>query len=111
MLDQLDARPGHRVLEIGAGTGYNAALLAELVSDVRRVGDAKVAQPRGLLGEVVLGRSALCMSAIRLETVDKADERDNGCCNSEEGVQVPLDTRFARLNAHGAGTGAFDGCG
>ena len=31
MLQQLDARPGHRVLEIGAGTGYNAALLGQLV--------------------------------------------------------------------------------
>jgi protein-L-isoaspartate(D-aspartate) O-methyltransferase len=31
MLDQLDLAPGHRVLEIGAGTGYNAALLAHLV--------------------------------------------------------------------------------
>ncbi|MEU5733185.1 methyltransferase domain-containing protein [Streptomyces antimycoticus] len=29
MLAELDLRPGHRVLEIGAGTGYNAALLAE----------------------------------------------------------------------------------
>jgi protein-L-isoaspartate(D-aspartate) O-methyltransferase len=30
MLGQLDVRPGMRVLEIGAGTGYNAALLAHL---------------------------------------------------------------------------------
>ncbi|MGA8115648.1 MAG: methyltransferase, FxLD system [Actinocatenispora sp.] len=30
MLDQLDVQPGDRILEIGAGTGYNAALLAEL---------------------------------------------------------------------------------
>lgn len=33
MLEQLDLRPSQRVLEIGAGTGYNAALLAELVGD------------------------------------------------------------------------------
>lgn len=31
MLEQLDAGPGHHVLEIGAATGINAALLAELV--------------------------------------------------------------------------------
>lgn len=31
MLKQLDVRPGMRVLEIGAGTGYNAALLRYLV--------------------------------------------------------------------------------
>jgi protein-L-isoaspartate(D-aspartate) O-methyltransferase len=30
MLEQLGARPGDRILEIGAGTGYNAACLAEL---------------------------------------------------------------------------------
>ncbi len=33
MLESLDLRPGMRVLEIGAGTGYNAALMAELAQD------------------------------------------------------------------------------
>ena len=31
MLDQLDLAPGQRVLEIGAGTGYNAALISHVV--------------------------------------------------------------------------------
>ena len=31
MLEQLDLQPGHRVMEIGAGTGYNAVLMAHLV--------------------------------------------------------------------------------
>ncbi len=31
MLDQLDLAPGHRVLEIGAGTGYNAALIRHII--------------------------------------------------------------------------------
>ncbi|WP_261718826.1 methyltransferase, FxLD system [Streptomyces sp. FZ201] len=33
MLDQLEAQPGERILELGAGTGYNAGLLAHLVSE------------------------------------------------------------------------------
>ncbi|GAA3168684.1 methyltransferase, FxLD system [Nonomuraea salmonea] len=43
MLEQLDVQPGHGILEIGAGTGYNAALLAEL------------AGPRGQVTTVDIG--------------------------------------------------------
>lgn len=37
MLEELRLAPGHRVLEIGAGTGYNAALLGLLVGPRGRV--------------------------------------------------------------------------
>ena len=37
MLEQLDLQPGHNVLEIGAGTGYNAALMAHVVGEQGRV--------------------------------------------------------------------------
>lgn len=37
MLEQLDVQPGHHVLEIGAGTGYNAALLGHLTGGKGRV--------------------------------------------------------------------------
>jgi protein-L-isoaspartate(D-aspartate) O-methyltransferase len=37
MLELLDLRPGQRVLEIGAGTGYNAALMARLVGESGQV--------------------------------------------------------------------------
>ncbi len=37
MLRQLRLQPGHNVLEIGAGTGYNAALMQHLVGDEGKV--------------------------------------------------------------------------
>jgi protein-L-isoaspartate(D-aspartate) O-methyltransferase len=37
MLEQLEVGPGDRVLEIGAGTGYNAAVMAELGAAVTTV--------------------------------------------------------------------------
>lgn len=37
MLEQLALRPGLRVLEIGAGTGYNAALMAHIVGESGQV--------------------------------------------------------------------------
>lgn len=37
MLEQLGLRRGHRVLEVGAGTGYNAALMAHVVGPTGQV--------------------------------------------------------------------------
>jgi protein-L-isoaspartate O-methyltransferase len=45
MLDLLDVGPGDRVLEIGTGTGYNAALLCALVGDDRAVTSVEIDPP------------------------------------------------------------------
>jgi protein-L-isoaspartate(D-aspartate) O-methyltransferase len=37
MLEQLDAQPGHCVMEAGAGTGYNAAIIGAIVGETGRV--------------------------------------------------------------------------
>jgi protein-L-isoaspartate(D-aspartate) O-methyltransferase len=37
MLEQLSLEPGHRVLEIGAGTGFNAAVMAQIVGETGNV--------------------------------------------------------------------------
>lgn len=37
MLDRLDLMPGHRVLEVGTGSGYNAALLSKIVGPKGRI--------------------------------------------------------------------------
>ena len=44
MTQALDPRPGHRVLEIGTGSGYQAAVLAELVKEVFSI---EIVEPLG----------------------------------------------------------------
>lgn len=70
MLAALDAHPGHRVLEIGTGTGYNAALLAHRLGaaqvtsvevDAAVAGQARAALAAAGYGDVcaVVGDGAL----------------------------------------------------
>lgn len=61
MLRQLDLEPGHRVLEIGAGTGYNAALMARMVGETGKIttvdiDDDTAARARERLTEAGFGR-------------------------------------------------------
>ncbi len=64
MLELLDLRPGLRVLEIGTGTGYNVALLAEIVGDPSLVtsvdiDDGLVAEARARLDHLGYGDAHL----------------------------------------------------
>ena len=44
MLEQLDLKPGQKVLEIGTGPGYNAALMAHIVGETGQVVTVEIDQ-------------------------------------------------------------------
>jgi protein-L-isoaspartate(D-aspartate) O-methyltransferase len=90
MLDQLDAQPGERLLELGAGTGYNAALLAHLVGDSGHVTTLDVDD------DLVAGARAH-LAAAGLTNVE-AMTRD-GALGYAEGA--PYDRIIATVGAHG----------
>ena len=71
MLDMLGVEPGHRVLEAGAGTGYNAGLLAVLAGERGRVVSVDVDD------NLVTGaRTALDVAGIRNVRVVLGDGAD-----------------------------------
>ena len=78
MLEQLQPRPGERMLEVGAGTGYNAAILARLVGEQGHVStlevDVEVAdQARRHLASFGLGEASKSgYSAVETKAVDGA---------------------------------------
>ncbi|MEV6012607.1 methyltransferase, FxLD system, partial [Streptomyces sp. NPDC051976] len=90
MLDQLEAQPGDRILELGAGTGYNAALLAHLVGESGHVTTLDVDD------DLVEGARAH-LAAAGFTNV-KAQTRD-GALGHAEGA--PYDRIIATVGAHG----------
>jgi protein-L-isoaspartate(D-aspartate) O-methyltransferase len=53
MTEQLHPKPSDRVLEIGTGSGYQAAILAELVAEVYTI---EIAEPLARNAEATLAR-------------------------------------------------------
>ncbi|MBC7287833.1 MAG: protein-L-isoaspartate O-methyltransferase, partial [Armatimonadetes bacterium] len=53
MLEMLDVGPDHKVLEVGAGSGYQAALLAELAREVYAI---EIIEPLAYRAEQTLKR-------------------------------------------------------
>ncbi|MFF7192843.1 methyltransferase, FxLD system [Streptomyces sp. NPDC008079] len=90
MLDQLDARPGERILELGAGTGYNAALLAHLVGEKGHVTTIDVDD------DLVEGARAHLVTA-GFSNVE-ALTRDGAVGNA---AGAPYDRIIATVGAHG----------
>ncbi|MFF3558118.1 methyltransferase, FxLD system [Streptomyces tsukubensis] len=90
MLDQLDVRSGDRVLELGAGSGYNAALLAHLVGEAGHVTTLDVDD------DLVEGARAH-LTAAGITNVE-AVTRD-GALGYAEGA--PYDRIIATVGAHG----------
>ncbi|MEU7020220.1 methyltransferase, FxLD system [Streptomyces sp. NPDC046203] len=90
MLEQLGVEPGHRVLEIGAGTGYNAGLLGHLVGETGHVTTIDVDD------DIVQGaRTGLAAAGIDNVEVVLGD----GAVGHR--VNAPYDRLVATVGAHG----------
>jgi protein-L-isoaspartate(D-aspartate) O-methyltransferase len=71
MLEALELEPGMRVLEIGTGTGYNAALLAEIVGSRGSV--ATVDIDAGIAAEAEEALMAMGYGSVRVVVRDGAE--------------------------------------
>ncbi|WP_229069850.1 protein-L-isoaspartate O-methyltransferase [Actinoplanes sp. DH11] len=96
MIEALDIRPGQRILEIGAGTGYNAALLATLGAEVTSVESQPDVAERA---RAALARAGI--TGVRVETADgytfgsrPPDDRWPGAAGPPDPAAVPGDSVF-----------------
>jgi protein-L-isoaspartate(D-aspartate) O-methyltransferase len=82
MLERLDLRAGHRVLEIGTGTGYNAALLAHVVGEAGSVTTVDI-------DEMIVERARRCLDDVGVHGVR--------CVAADGWVGVDCDAPFDRI--------------
>jgi protein-L-isoaspartate(D-aspartate) O-methyltransferase len=82
MLEQLRLKPGHRVLEIGTGTGYNAAVMAHIVG------------PQGAVVTVDIDADLIARAQASLAEAGYSQVRAS-CADG--GYGDPLDAPFDRV--------------
>jgi protein-L-isoaspartate(D-aspartate) O-methyltransferase len=97
MLEQLQVEPGHNVLELGAGTGYNAGLLGHLAGPFGHVTTIDVDDDL-----VINARSHLAAAGIGNVTVLRSD----GALGYPDAA--PYDRIIATVGAHGVPTAWLD---
>ncbi|MGY2873386.1 protein-L-isoaspartate(D-aspartate) O-methyltransferase [Marmoricola sp. URHA0025 HA25] len=68
MLRLLDARPGHRVLDVGAGSGWTTALLAHLVGATGLVVGVELVPDLAAWGEQNVRRTSGAWASVRQAT-------------------------------------------
>jgi protein-L-isoaspartate(D-aspartate) O-methyltransferase len=68
MIDLLDVRPGHRVLDVGSGSGWTTALLAELVGPTGSVLGVERVADLVLKGSAAVAAEGMPWAAIRAAT-------------------------------------------
>jgi protein-L-isoaspartate O-methyltransferase len=107
MLEALDLRPGHRVLEIGTGTGYNAALVCH------RVGAANLTSIELDPALASAARDALASIGLHPRVHVDATRADSPYRDGEHWDRVVYDFRNPGhwAVAHAQGHHAFPQCG
>lgn len=81
MLEQLGLRPGHRILEIGTASGYNAALIAHIVDAEGQVVTIEIAEELARRAREQLAAAGLA----RVEVI-----------HVDGGLGYPRDTLYGR---------------
>jgi hypothetical protein len=101
MLDQLDIRPGQHVLEIGAGTGYNAAVLAHLTGPDRQVSTVDIdpaSPPTPSRTRCSCAASCPCSAMTANATATSTPTSRSACTGTTTNPSTPLPWAAASSN-------------